>query len=77
MSTLGMPEWPVGRGHDASSQICGTVSSVFLFPQADNSPDSKICFYDVEMDTVTILDLKTGQIDQRETLSLNGQETKK
>ncbi|XP_032702013.1 intraflagellar transport protein 140 homolog [Lontra canadensis] len=48
-----------------------------LLSKADNSPDSKICFYDVEMDTVTILDLKTGQIDQRETLSLNGQETKK
>ena len=46
-------------------------------PQADNSPDSRICFYDVEMDTVTILDFKRGQIDQRETLSFNGQETKK
>ncbi|XP_066869200.1 intraflagellar transport protein 140 homolog isoform X4 [Kogia breviceps] len=45
--------------------------------QADNSPDSRICFYDVEMDTVTILDFKRGQIDQRETLSFNGQETKK
>ena len=31
----------------------------------------------LDMDTVTILDLKTGQIDQRETLSINGQETKK
>lgn len=48
-----------------------------LLSKADNSPDSRICFYDVEMDMVTILDLKTGQIDQRETLSLNGQETKK
>ncbi|KAB0382291.1 hypothetical protein FD755_004208 [Muntiacus reevesi] len=48
-----------------------------LLSKADNSPDSKICFYDVDMDTVTILDLKTGQIDQRETLSINGQETKK
>ncbi|XP_017895951.1 PREDICTED: intraflagellar transport protein 140 homolog isoform X1 [Capra hircus] len=48
-----------------------------LLSKADNSPDSKICFYDVEMDTVTILDLKTGQIDQREALSINGQETKK
>lgn len=46
-----------------------------LLSKADNSPDSRICFYDVEMDMVTILDLKTGQIDQRETLSLNGQET--
>ncbi|XP_063474472.1 intraflagellar transport protein 140 homolog isoform X3 [Symphalangus syndactylus] len=45
--------------------------------QADNSPDSKICFYDVEMDTVTIFDFKTGQIDRRETLSFNEQETNK
>ena len=49
----------------------------FLFPQADNSPDSRICFYDVEMDTVTILDFKTGQIDRRETVSFSGQETEK
>ncbi|XP_036136564.1 intraflagellar transport protein 140 homolog [Molossus molossus] len=48
-----------------------------LLSKADNSPDSKICFYDVEMDTVTIFDFKMGQIDQRETLSFNGQETKK
>ncbi|XP_016063569.1 PREDICTED: intraflagellar transport protein 140 homolog [Miniopterus natalensis] len=48
-----------------------------LLSKADNSPDSKICFYDVEMDTVTIFDFKMGQIDQRETRSFNGQETKK
>ncbi|KAF6271471.1 intraflagellar transport 140 [Rhinolophus ferrumequinum] len=48
-----------------------------LLSKADNSPDSKICFYDVEMDTVTIFDFKTGQIDWKETLSFNGQETKK
>ncbi|XP_062955109.1 intraflagellar transport protein 140 homolog isoform X2 [Cynocephalus volans] len=46
-----------------------------LLSKADNSPDSKICFYDVEMDTVTIFDFKTGQIDQKEMLSLHGQET--
>ncbi|XP_045317998.1 intraflagellar transport protein 140 homolog [Leopardus geoffroyi] len=48
-----------------------------LLSKADGSPDSKICFYDVEMDIVTLLDLKTGQIDRRETLSFSGQETKK
>ncbi|XP_045849639.1 intraflagellar transport protein 140 homolog [Meles meles] len=58
------------------SNASGSKISILL-SKADNSPDSRICFYDVEMDTVTILDLKTGQIDQRETLSLNGQETKK
>ncbi|XP_025272825.3 intraflagellar transport protein 140 homolog [Canis lupus familiaris] len=48
-----------------------------LLSKVDNSPDSKICFYDVEMDTMTILDFKTGQINRREELSFNGQETKK
>ncbi|KAM5328101.1 intraflagellar transport protein 140 homolog isoform 1-T2 [Glossophaga mutica] len=47
-----------------------------LLSKADSSPDSKICFYDVEMDSVTIFDFKTGQIDQRES-SFNGQDTKK
>ncbi|XP_058567113.1 intraflagellar transport protein 140 homolog [Neofelis nebulosa] len=48
-----------------------------LLSKADGIPDSKICFYDVEMDTVSLLDLKTGQVYRRETLSFNGQETKK
>uniref|UniRef100_A0A8C5KRC3 Intraflagellar transport 140 n=1 Tax=Jaculus jaculus TaxID=51337 RepID=A0A8C5KRC3_JACJA len=47
-----------------------------LLSKADNSPDSRICFFDVEMDTATILDFKTGQIDQMETLHSNNQETK-
>ncbi|XP_034526547.1 intraflagellar transport protein 140 homolog isoform X3 [Ailuropoda melanoleuca] len=54
----------------------GSKISVLL-SKADNSPDSRICFYDVEMDTVTILDFKTGQIDRRETVSFSGQETEK
>ncbi|XP_008068496.1 intraflagellar transport protein 140 homolog [Carlito syrichta] len=48
-----------------------------LLSKADNSPDSRICFYDVEMDTVTIFDFKTGQIDWTEMLPFNGQETNK
>ncbi|XP_066239057.1 intraflagellar transport protein 140 homolog isoform X1 [Saccopteryx leptura] len=48
-----------------------------LLSKADNSPDSKICFYDVEMDTVIVFDLKMGQIEQRETLSPKRLETKK
>ncbi|KAB1252074.1 Intraflagellar transport protein 140-like protein [Camelus dromedarius] len=59
------------RGNASGSKIS------ILLSKADNSPDSRICFYDVEMDTVTILDFKTGQIDQREMLPFNGQETKK
>ncbi|XP_004873803.1 intraflagellar transport protein 140 homolog isoform X2 [Heterocephalus glaber] len=48
-----------------------------LLSKVDNTPDSRICLYDVEMDSVAILDLKTGEIDQRETLPFNGQETNK
>ncbi|XP_006874007.1 PREDICTED: intraflagellar transport protein 140 homolog [Chrysochloris asiatica] len=48
-----------------------------LLTEPDGSPDSRICFYDVEMDTVTTLDFRTGQINQKETLSFTGQETRK
>ncbi|KAM9210374.1 intraflagellar transport protein 140 homolog isoform 2-T2 [Dugong dugon] len=48
-----------------------------LLTKADSSPDSRICFYDVELDMVTIFDFRTGQIDWRETFSFNGQETRK
>ncbi|KAI5932679.1 Intraflagellar transport protein 140 [Manis javanica] len=54
----------------------GSKISVLL-SKADSGPDSRICFYDVEMDTVTLFDFKTGQIDQRETTSFHGQEMKK
>ncbi|XP_049758868.1 intraflagellar transport protein 140 homolog isoform X2 [Elephas maximus indicus] len=48
-----------------------------LLTKADNSPDSRICLYDVEMDMVTTFDFRTGQIDRRQMLSFNGQETRK
>ncbi|XP_073915300.1 intraflagellar transport protein 140 homolog isoform X2 [Castor canadensis] len=48
-----------------------------LLSKTDNSPDSKICFYDIEMDTVTVFDFKTGQIDQRDMLPFSGQGTNK
>ncbi|XP_024408937.2 intraflagellar transport protein 140 homolog isoform X2 [Desmodus rotundus] len=48
-----------------------------LLSKADSSPDSRICFYDVDMDSVTIFDFKTGQVDQREMLAFNGQDTKR
>nr|XP_033696554.1 intraflagellar transport protein 140 homolog isoform X4 [Tursiops truncatus] len=67
-----------GVGGMASLRCNASGSKIsILLSKADNSPDSRICFYDVEMDTVTILDFKRGQIDQRETLSFNGQATKK
>ncbi|XP_028354376.1 intraflagellar transport protein 140 homolog isoform X3 [Physeter macrocephalus] len=67
-----------GVGGMASLRCNASGSKIsILLSKADSSPDSRICFYDVEMDTVTILDFKRGQIDQRETLCFNGQETKK
>ncbi|XP_012866719.1 PREDICTED: intraflagellar transport protein 140 homolog [Dipodomys ordii] len=62
-----------------SSLRCNASGSKIsiLLSKTDNSPDSKLCFYDVEMDMVTVFDFKTGQIDQRETLSFNGHETNK
>ncbi|XP_069343215.1 intraflagellar transport protein 140 homolog [Eulemur rufifrons] len=66
-----------GVGTIASLRCNAAGSKIsILLSKADNSPDSRICFYDVEMDTVTVFDFNTGQIDQRETLSFNGQETK-
>ncbi|XP_057603578.1 intraflagellar transport protein 140 homolog isoform X4 [Hippopotamus amphibius kiboko] len=77
-SCKSLAELVPGVGGMASLRCNASGSKIsILLSKADNSPDSRICFYDVEMDTVTILDFKMGQIDQRETLSFNGQETKK
>ncbi|XP_013914510.1 PREDICTED: intraflagellar transport protein 140 homolog [Thamnophis sirtalis] len=46
-----------------------------LLSKADGSFDPRICFYDIEMDTVTLFDFESGrQRDAKEMLSL-GQET--
>ncbi|XP_003928427.1 intraflagellar transport protein 140 homolog isoform X2 [Saimiri boliviensis] len=67
-----------GAGGITSVRCNSSGSTIsILLSKADSSPSSKICFYDVEMDTVTIFDFKTGQIDHRETLSYNEQETNK
>lgn len=42
-----------------------------LLSKVDNSPDSKIYIYDVEMDTVNVFNFKTGQIGQIQTLPFN------
>ncbi|XP_004438256.1 PREDICTED: intraflagellar transport protein 140 homolog [Ceratotherium simum simum] len=77
-SCKSLAELVPGAGGMASLRCNASGSKIsILLSKADNSPDSKICFYDVEMDTVTIFDFKTGQMDRRETLSFNGQETKK
>ncbi|XP_021787325.2 intraflagellar transport protein 140 homolog isoform X2 [Papio anubis] len=77
-SCRSLAELVPGAGGIASLRCSSSGSTISILPsKADSSPDSKICFYDVEMDTVTIFDFKTGQIDRRETLSFNEQETDK
>lgn len=46
-----------------------------LLSKVDNSPDSKIYIYDVEMDTVNVFNFKTGEIGQMQTLPFNEPET--
>ncbi|XP_053897924.1 intraflagellar transport protein 140 homolog isoform X4 [Malaclemys terrapin pileata] len=45
--------------------------------QADENLDSKICFYDIEMDTVTLFDFKAGRGDGGAVPSYSGQEPEK
>ncbi|XP_074867277.1 intraflagellar transport protein 140 homolog isoform X3 [Carettochelys insculpta] len=45
--------------------------------QADENLDSKICFYDVEMDTVTLFDFKGGRENGGAVFSYSGQEPEK
>nr|XP_051686227.1 intraflagellar transport protein 140 homolog isoform X2 [Oryctolagus cuniculus] len=49
----------------------------FLLSPTHSVPDSKICFYDVEMDTVTVLDFRAAQMGQGESLSFSRQESHK
>ncbi|XP_019503997.1 PREDICTED: intraflagellar transport protein 140 homolog [Hipposideros armiger] len=77
-SCKNLAELVPGAGGIASLRCNANGNKIsILLSKADNSPDSKICFYDVDTDTVTIFDFKTGQIDWKETLSFVGQETKK
>ncbi|XP_030401539.1 intraflagellar transport protein 140 homolog isoform X2 [Gopherus evgoodei] len=48
-----------------------------LVNKADESLDSKICFYDIEMDTVTLFDFKAGCGDGGAVPSYSGQEPEK
>ncbi|XP_020942499.1 intraflagellar transport protein 140 homolog isoform X1 [Sus scrofa] len=64
-----------GAGGMVSLRCSASGSKIsILLSKADHSPDSKICFYDVDTDTVSVLDLKTGQADGIEAST--GQETK-
>ncbi|XP_050824033.1 intraflagellar transport protein 140 homolog isoform X2 [Gopherus flavomarginatus] len=48
-----------------------------LVNKADESLDSKICFYDIEMDTVTLFDFKAGCGDGGAVPSYSGQDPEK
>ncbi|XP_059548609.1 intraflagellar transport protein 140 homolog isoform X2 [Myotis daubentonii] len=77
-SCKNLAELVPGVGGIVSLRCNANGNKISIHPsKADSSPDSRICFYDVEMDTVTVFDFKMGQIDQREALSFNGQETTK
>nr|KAF6355000.1 intraflagellar transport 140 [Myotis myotis] len=77
-SCRNLAELVPGVGGIVSLRCNANGNKISIHPsKADSSPDSKICFYDVEMDMVTVFDFKMGQIDQRDTLSFNGQETTK
>ncbi|XP_014745697.1 PREDICTED: intraflagellar transport protein 140 homolog isoform X3 [Sturnus vulgaris] len=59
-----------GRGDIVSMKCNANGSKVsILVSRADGNIDSKICFYDVEMDQVTLFDFKAEQRDGRESLS--------
>ncbi|XP_019363179.1 PREDICTED: intraflagellar transport protein 140 homolog [Gavialis gangeticus] len=64
-----------GLGRIASVKCNANGSKVsILINKPDDSLDSKICFYDVEMDTIMLFDFKTGKEDGGEMLSYSGQE---
>ncbi|XP_075623347.1 intraflagellar transport protein 140 homolog isoform X2 [Balearica regulorum gibbericeps] len=66
-----------GLGGIASVKCNANGNKVsILVSKADGNIDSKICFYDVEMDKVTLFDLKAEQGNGREKLS-SGQGTDK
>lgn len=48
--------------------LCASAT-FFSFSQANGSIDSKICFYDVEVDKVTLFNFKDEQGNGREKLS--------
>ncbi|NXS30109.1 IF140 protein, partial [Pomatostomus ruficeps] len=59
-----------GRGDIVSVKCNANGSKVsILVSRADGNIDSKICFYDVEMDKVTVFDFKAEQGGGRENLS--------
>uniref|UniRef100_A0A8D0HMH8 Intraflagellar transport protein 140 homolog n=1 Tax=Sphenodon punctatus TaxID=8508 RepID=A0A8D0HMH8_SPHPU len=66
----------VGGIASVKCNVNGNKVSI-LISKADGSLESKICFYDVEMDTITFFDFKAGQVNAQEMLSYSGHETDK
>ncbi|XP_054848420.1 intraflagellar transport protein 140 homolog [Eublepharis macularius] len=65
-----------GTGGIASVKCNANGNKVsILISKADQSLDSRVCFYDIEMDTVTLFDFHSGQQkDAKEMLYAAGQE---
>uniref|UniRef100_A0A8C3SMK5 Intraflagellar transport 140 n=1 Tax=Chelydra serpentina TaxID=8475 RepID=A0A8C3SMK5_CHESE len=77
-SSKNLTELFPGLGGIASVKCNANGNKVsILVNKADESLDSKICFYDVEMDTVTLFDFKAGRGDGRAVPSFSGQEPEK
>ncbi|KAM5227325.1 intraflagellar transport protein 140 homolog [Ctenodactylus gundi] len=67
-----------GVGAISSLRCNASGSKISILPcKADNTPDSRICFYDVDMDTVTVFNFHTGQIDESDTGLSNRQKNNK
>ncbi|TFK04093.1 ankyrin repeat domain-containing protein 33 [Platysternon megacephalum] len=77
-SSKNLTELFPGLGAIASVKCNANGNKVsVLVNKADESLDSKICFYDIEMDTVTLFDFKAGRGDGGAVPSYSGQEPEK
>ncbi|XP_067407526.1 intraflagellar transport protein 140 homolog isoform X3 [Emydura macquarii macquarii] len=77
-SSKNLTELFPGLGGIASVKCNANGNKVsILVNKADETLDSKICFYDVEMDTVTLFDFKAEQRNGGEVPSYSGQEPEK
>ncbi|XP_053897923.1 intraflagellar transport protein 140 homolog isoform X3 [Malaclemys terrapin pileata] len=77
-SSKNLTELFPGLGGIASVKCNANGNKVsILVNKADENLDSKICFYDIEMDTVTLFDFKAGRGDGGAVPSYSGQEPEK
>ncbi|XP_023966318.2 intraflagellar transport protein 140 homolog isoform X3 [Chrysemys picta bellii] len=77
-SSKNLTELFPGLGSIASVKCNANGNKVsILVNKADENLDSKICFYDIEMDTVTLFDFKAGRGDGGAVPSYSGQEPEK